>query len=108
MILTNVLFFVLISHISKFLEKIGVDMGMDENVKYSITVNNGQVNLANDQATINATMNNGVDMHTLMTLISEVKNKLSDEFSTEEQEEINDSLETIKEELSKKTFHEKD
>lgn len=93
--------FVLISHISKFLEKIGVDMGMDENVKYSITVNNGQVNLANDQATINATMNNGVDMHTLMTLISEVKNKLSDEFSTEEQEEINDSLETIKEELSK-------
>lgn len=93
--------FVLISHIRKYLEKIGVDMGMDENTKYSITVNNGQVNLANDQATINATMNNGVDMPTLITLISEVKQTLSDEFSTEEQEEVNDSLETLKEELSK-------
>jgi len=68
---------------------------------HSITVNNGQVNLANDQATINATMNNGVDMPTLIALISEVKKTLSDEFNTEEQEEVNDSLETIKEELSK-------
>jgi hypothetical protein len=93
--------YILTGHIRKYLEKIGVDMGIDENVKYSITVNNGQVNLANDQATINATMNNGVDMPTLITLISEVKQTLSDEFSTEEQEEVNDSLETIKEELSK-------
>ena len=90
---------ILISHIRKYLEKIGVDMGMDENVKYSITVNNGQVNLANDQATINATMNNGVDMPTLITLISEVKKTLSDDFTSEEKEIVNDSLETVKEEL---------
>ena len=93
--------YILISHIRKYLEKIGVDMGLDENVKYSITVNNGQVNLANDQATINATMNNGVDMPTLITLISEVKKTLSPDFTSEEKEIVNDSLETVKEELSK-------
>ncbi|MFA5546051.1 MAG: hypothetical protein WDA14_10430, partial [Sphaerochaetaceae bacterium] len=91
--------YILISHIRKYLEKIGVDMGLDENVKYSITVNNGQVNLANDQATINATMNSGVDMPTLITLISEVKKTLSDDFTSEEKEIVNDSLETVKEEL---------
>lgn len=93
--------FVLIGHIRKYLEKIGIDMGVDENTRYSITVNHGQVNLANDQATINATMANGVDMSALIALTAEVKKTLSDEFSAEEKEEVEESLEAVKDELTK-------
>lgn len=93
--------FVLIGHIRKFLEKIGVDMGMDESIRYSITVNNGQVNLAHDQATINATLSNGIDMSTLISLIGEVRKTLSGEFSAEEKEEVEDNLEALEDELSK-------
>ncbi|MDT4761162.1 hypothetical protein [Sphaerochaeta sp. PS] len=92
--------YVLIGHIRKYLEKIGVDMGMDENIRYSITTNNGQVNLASDHATINATQNNGVDMAILLKLIEEAKKTISDNFSPQEKEEIEESLEAVRDELS--------
>lgn len=92
---------VLIRHIEGYLTKIGIDMGMDENIKYSITVNDGQVNLAMDNATIYATQNNGVDIATLKKLIDDIKSDMSDNLSETEKEDINDSLETIENEMSK-------
>ncbi|MGX8797651.1 hypothetical protein ACR6HW_16565 [Fusibacter sp. JL298sf-3] len=42
---------VLIRHIERYLTKIGIEMGIDEKVTYSIAIENGQVNIANDNST---------------------------------------------------------
>ncbi len=89
---------ILIRHIEAYMTKIGIDMGVDESVKYNITVNNGQVNLANDNATINATLNNGVDIEKLKELISTVKQE-SLNLSSDEIETVNSSLEVIQDEF---------
>lgn len=93
--------FILISDIDRYLTKIGIDMGLDENVKYNITVTNGQVNLANDTATINATFNNGFDVEKLQHLLSEVQKACSVGLTEEDAETVHGSLEVIQEELSK-------
>ena len=90
---------ILIRHIEGYLTKIGIEMGLDENVNYNITVTNGQVNVANDNATINALINNAIDQSELLRLINEVKKAKTSEFSTEEIESINGSLELIESEL---------
>ena len=64
---------VLIRHIESYLTKIGIDMGLDEKITYTISVNNGQVNIANDNATINATNTVGSDMSQLSELIKNIK-----------------------------------
>ncbi len=90
--------FVLIRHIETYLTKIGFDMGIDENAGYSITVTNGQVNIANDNATINATNNNGIDITELSRLINEVRKKginLSDVYK----ETLSGNLNFIEQEL---------
>jgi hypothetical protein len=89
---------VLIRHIERYLTKIGIDMGMDENVRYSITVANGQVNIANDNATINATNSNGIDFAYLSQLISAVKGELNS-LSSADQGSASDDLEVIEQEL---------
>jgi hypothetical protein len=92
---------ILIRHIESYLTKMGIDMGLDENVKYNITVTNGQVNVANDTATINATLNNGFDGEKLQQLISEVQKACSAGLSENDAETAQGSLEVIQEELSK-------
>lgn len=87
---------VFIRHIERYLTKIGIDMGMDENVRYNISVSGGQVNIANDNATINANNNAGIDTQQLMELISAVR-EASAGISDEESESLNDSLEVIEE-----------
>ncbi len=87
---------VLIRHIEDFLTKVGIDMGIDEKVTYTITVNNGQVNIANDNATITATNTVSVDLEQLETLIRTVKDT-SDGISDEDAEILKDSLEAIEE-----------
>lgn len=47
---------VLIRHIENYLKEVGIEMGLDENVTYNI--NGNMVNIANDNANINATQNN--------------------------------------------------
>ncbi|MEZ4358453.1 MAG: hypothetical protein R2876_07595 [Eubacteriales bacterium] len=89
---------VLIRHIERYLTKIGIDMGMDESVRYSITVSNGQVNIANDNATINATNNSGIDSERLSLLINAVKTELNS-LSSADQESASDSLAVIEQEL---------
>ncbi len=65
---------VLIRHIESYLTKIGIDMGIDEKTTYSIKVENGQVNIANDNSTIIATNLIGVDAAKLKELLQEVRN----------------------------------
>ena len=88
---------VLITHIERYLTKIGIDMGLDEKTTYTITVHNGQVNVANDNATISAVNNCDIDREKLMTLISEVQ-KTAQGLSSADAETVSDSLEVIKEE----------
>ena len=77
-------------------------MGLDENVKYDISVKNGIVNVASDGGTINATntINNGIDQEKLNSLIEAVKQSAA-EIDQGEFEIINESLGLIKEELAK-------
>ena len=91
--------FVLIRHIGGYLAKIGIDMGVDESTKYSITVNNGQVNLASDNAVINATQNNGIDVSELKSILKTIR-ELSKALPSESREEINESLEVIETEIA--------
>ena len=90
---------VFIHHIEAYLTKIGIDMGLDDKVNYNISISGGQVNIANDNAIISATNNDGVDYGQLMELIAKVKETASD-ISDDDQECLNDSLEVI-EELAK-------
>lgn len=98
---------VLIRHVESYLTKIGIDMGIDEKITYSITVSNGQVNIANDNATIMATNNAGINQAQLDTLISNVR-IASSGITGEDAETLSDSLEVIEEQLKsgkpKKSF----
>lgn len=92
--------YVLIRYIETYLTKIGYDMGMDEHVKYSITVNNGQVNLATDNATINAIQNNGIDIQQLKILLDAVRRETISKLSQDDAEAAEECLEVIETELT--------
>lgn len=98
---------VLIRHIESYLTKVGIDMGIDEKVTYTITVTNGQVNIASDNANINATNNVGTDVEKLTALISDVRAAAAG-IDGEDAETLSDSLEVIEEEVKaekpKKSF----
>jgi len=91
---------VLIRYIESYLTKIGIDMGIDETVKYSITVNDGQVNLATDNSVINATQNIGINQAELKDLILAIKNNLTQDITPEDSIAISESIEVIESELS--------
>lgn len=78
-------------------------MNYDEDAKYTITVNGGvaQVNVANDDAKINAKQNSGIDITQLENILSDVIKAIPHELDTKSQEEIRDSLEVIKDEVMK-------
>lgn len=90
---------VLIRHIERFLTKIGIDMGVDERVTYSITVESGQVNIASDNSVINATNTiNAIDYDKLIQLIDEIE-KNAQGISEEDFETLVSSIDVIKEEI---------
>lgn len=89
---------ILIRHIECYLTKIGIDMGLDEKTTYTITVQQGQVNIASDNATINATNYFGVDEAKLAELIEAIRVK-SSEIIGEEREMLDGNLEVIEEEM---------
>lgn len=94
--------FVLIRHIESYLTKIGIDMGMDEHVRYSITVSGGQVNVASDKATINATQTNNsdIDVQKLRTLIESVRKEAMVGLPKGDRVVVEQSLAVIEEELA--------
>ena len=82
-------------------------MGLDEKITYSITISGGQVNIANDNATINATNNAGIDATKIIELINAVKASASD-ITGPDAETLAESIEVIEEEVKaekpKKSF----
>lgn len=87
----------LISNISEHLKKVGIRMGMDENVVYN--VNGNQVNIANDNATINAVQNNGCNADELKVLIKTMREGLSSDLPCEDIHDANNSIDIIENEL---------
>lgn len=89
---------VLIGNIEDYLTKVGIDMGLDENIVWN--VNGGQVNVASGNATINATQNNGVNGKELDDIIKGIIENLTD-LKKEDADEIVDVIEMAREELTK-------
>ena len=89
---------VLIRYVECYLTKIGIDMGVDETIMYNITVHNGQVNVANDTAVINATNNLNTDSANLAALMQAVRDTAIN-LPAEDMETVSDSLETIETEV---------
>ena len=87
-----------INHIENNYERIFIEMGYDEDTKFEITINGGQVNIAKDDATINATQVNSNEINRLVKNIKDNIREIEDE---ETRNEINDNIEGIQEELSK-------
>ena len=46
---------VLIRHIERYLTKVGIDMGLNDNISYNLTVQHGQAIIATDNANVTAT-----------------------------------------------------
>lgn len=79
-------------------ERICIEMGLDENNNYFITNNGGQVNIARDESTINATQNNYFEID---KLVNQVKNNIDSIDDGELKNEIIDNIEGLQEELKK-------
>lgn len=89
---------VLIQNIEGHLTKIGYDMGMNEKVYWNVS--GGQVNIASDYATINATQNNGLVVDEINKMAEAILGNLSG-VSVEDVETITDSVNMIRDELLK-------
>ncbi len=96
---------ILVNHIENFLKKVGIGVDLDGNVTYNI--NGNQVNIANDNATINATQNNGLDADKLKELISEMRNSLSDNLPDDDKQTAIESIDAIEAELQSDAPNEK-
>ena len=89
--------FVLINHIENFLKKVGIEMGLDNNVTYNI--NGTQVNIANDEATINAPQNIGINIDELQRLIAALRSEISNDISVDDKNDVNECINVIEGEL---------
>ncbi len=87
-----------INHISDYLKKVGIEMGMDDNVTYNI--HGQQVNIANDSANITAVQNNnGINTEELHKLIDTMKAALDPNLSPEDRADAEESIGIIESEL---------
>ena len=73
-------------------------MGLDENTNFFITNNGGQVNIARDESTINATQNNYSHFD---KLVNEIKDNIDIIEDTNLRNEIIDNVEWLQEEIKK-------
>ena len=93
-------------YITNYLSKEGIKMRLDDNT--SVVINNsGQFNLANDNATINATQNNGIKAEDFTQLIDSMRAALADNLSDDDKETANDSIDIIQDELLSEQPNEK-
>ena len=90
---------VLIRYIEGYLTKIGFDMGVDEHTRHSITVNNGQVNVALDSSTIHAVQNYSINTQQLTKLINVIRGEITS-LPSEDSEAVKENLEVIESELA--------
>ena len=93
---------VLVRHIQSYLVKIGIDMGMDETVKYAISVSGGQVNVASGNAVISATQTNSMpmSMQDLRVITESIRQQAKDGLSGDEARMVDESLDEIENELA--------
>ena len=92
-----------VNYIEGYLTEIGIQMGYDENTQFTINVTGGnpQLNIASGNSEIVATQNIGIDINQLENIINVIRTVTNkEEFGNEEVEQITDSLDTIKEELT--------
>lgn len=75
-------------------------IALDSRNSMTFNIRGGQVNIANDNATINATQNNGVNGNELDIIIKGIMDNLSG-LKKEDADEILDVVDMAKEELSK-------
>lgn len=70
-----------VDQINVYLSDIATDMGYDEEIKYMIHVNGGQaqVNISNDNSTINANQNDQINQSKVDELISDLKSNIEQE-----------------------------
>lgn len=92
-----------VNYIEGYLTEIGIQMGYDENTQFTINVTGGspQLNIASGKSEIVATQNIGIDINQLEKIIDEIRGATNtEEFGNEELEQILDSLDAIKVELT--------
>lgn len=92
-----------VNYIEGYLTEIGIRMGYDENTQFTINVigGNPQLNLASGNSEIVATQNIGIDINQLENIINGIRTATNKEgFGNEELEQITDSLDAIKVELT--------
>lgn len=88
----------LINHIRDYLKKVGIEMGMDDNVTYNIK--GQQVNIANDNASMKVIQNNnGINADELHKLIEAMKADLNPNLSSEDRADAEESIDIIESEL---------
>ena len=91
---------VLVNHVDDYLTRIGIEMGSDEKT-FQIEVKDGgiaQINIAQDNASVTATQNNGVDINKLDALIKNLKDNAID-LEYEDRQDVFDSAEVIETEV---------
>ena len=91
--------YVLILHIEEYLKEIGIEMGLDDNTTF--VVSGGQVNIANDNSTINAVQNNGIatNAEECAKLFEALRNEINTLGNSEDRTDASESVETIEKEL---------
>lgn len=92
-----------VNYIEGYLTEIGIQMGYDENTQFTINVTGGnpQLNIASGNSEIAATQNIGIDVNQLEKIIDEIRGTTNTEaLGNEEIEQITDSLDAIKAELT--------
>ena len=92
---------ILMKHITDYLKGIGIQMGIDEQVIYNVSITNeeGLVNVALGNSEINSLQNISINVTNITSLIENVRKNIPDKISMEDKDTINDDLDIIKEEL---------
>ena len=89
----------LIEDIERYITKIGIDMGLDDNIEYNINNKNGQLIINSEN--VNANYITGIDQKKLEKLITNLDNQI--ELLSEKQKKLaNRKLKTIKQEIKKR------
>lgn len=92
---------ILISHIEDYLKNISIDMGLDDTIIYNISIENGQIIVAEEGSSVAFTNNvNSIDEEKLASLIEKIQKECVT-LEIVELANINDHLKELKEELLK-------
>lgn len=92
-----------VNYIEGYLVEIAVKMGFDENIKYDISINGGnvQLNIAEGNIEKPSQTNNGIELNQLMPLLDNVFKHAKYDMPKDELDKVILSIESIKGELQK-------